>query len=136
MSELDTDALRIGTWVVDTAISLWLDHPAMTVHDTAALEAPVPSLMRRRRMMRDFEQIADTVAGWLILDASRQACGLEDAFLRQLSDAAHALLYVSREHAIHLRKVAVLMLLASLICGEVGMTMMYGIIFGQLRRST
>ena len=31
MSELDTDALRIGTWVVDTAISLWLDHPAMTV---------------------------------------------------------------------------------------------------------
>ena len=23
MSELDTDALRIGTWVVDTAISLW-----------------------------------------------------------------------------------------------------------------
>ena len=101
----------------------------MTVHDTASLEARVPSLMRRRRLMRDFEQIADTVAGWLIFDASSQAGLPEDAFLRQLSDAAHALLYVSREHANHLRKWRDPVLLASLICGEADLTMTYGIIF-------
>ena len=128
MSELDTDALRIGTWVVDTAISLWLDHSATPVHGTAALETRVPSLMRRRRLKRDFEQIADTIAGWLIFDASSQAGLSEHAFPRQLSDAAHALLYVSREHADHLRKWRDPVLLASLICNEVSMTMTYGII--------
>lgn len=128
MSELDTDALRIGTWVVDTAISLWLDQPGTTVHGRAALEARVPSLMQRRRLMRDFEQIADTVAGWLIFDASSQVGLPEHAFLRQLSDAAYALLDVSREHADHLRKWRDPVLLASMICGEADMTMTDGII--------
>lgn len=128
MSELETSALRIGTWVADTAISIWLDHSAAAAYGEETLEARVPSVLLRRRLMRVFDQIADTVAEWLVLDASSQLGLPEQTFARQLSDVAQALLDVSNEHADHLQKWRDPVLLASLISSEASMVQPDGIV--------
>lgn len=118
MREPDADALQIGSWVAQTALSQWFDEtdPNTDFLETG-LTRHVPGVFERRRLLRDFEQIADIVAAWLLNEAPHQA-GLADTVLRrQLSAVADTLRDISVHRGSHLEKWRDPILLASLIPG-------------------
>ena len=68
MSEPESDALRIGDWVARAGLSAWLgDRWLGNADDLVAALAPrIAGTIDRRRLVREFDQIADTVAERLL----------------------------------------------------------------------
>ena len=98
MTELETAALSAGAWVARTALAAWLgDERARGAADLAGLLAPhVVGTIERRRLVREFESAADSVATRLLdldldlardevafaVDVLRTADGLPDVVVR------------------------------------------------------
>ncbi|MFY1689139.1 NACHT domain-containing protein [Plantactinospora sp. WMMB782] len=68
MSEPESGALRIGAWVARAGLSTWLDDPRLDGADDlmATLATRIVGAIDRRRLLREFDAIADAVAEHLL----------------------------------------------------------------------
>ncbi|MFV2110106.1 NACHT domain-containing protein [Micromonospora sp. LOL_015] len=67
MDEIESRALRIGGWVVCTGLGMRLGRPVLDTEDpTAVVEGWAVGMIDRRRLAREFDEVADIVAERLI----------------------------------------------------------------------
>ena len=68
MNELETTALRAGDWIAKTALHLWLDdRRVVEAEDLVSALAPhVLGAIERRRLAREFDLVAETIATWFV----------------------------------------------------------------------
>lgn len=126
MNEPDISALEIGAWVASTAICLWLDQPILNRPVGDILAGAVPSTLQLRRLAREFEQIGDTIAEWLMEDAPEQAGLAAEILHRRTEQARRVLLDVSISRPDALSKWRDPVLVASLICEDAGIPLAGG----------
>lgn len=73
-SDVESLALRIGSWVAYTSLILWLGEDRSRAGDGLVEAVPqrIDGVLQRRRIVREFEQVSDTIVKNLLIDTSGQ----------------------------------------------------------------